>query len=575
VDNNSRKSPNVDEPTPKRSRSELKIQMPYRNSMSLCSDSGNDSYIIIDIEILNEILSKRALCSRCKVGSLQTERQNQCGAVCKVQIKCSNIHCRASSSFFTSKRAKPVSNKYSQGPKPFALNVRSVLGMRFIGKGLRAMNFFLSTLNASPGITQESYENILCLIEEKSHELAQNSMNNAAIDIREHLGKTADEFADTTCMFDGTWQRRGHSSLIGAVVCISAHNYQVIDVEVMRKNCKICQRLEKMDQTSNDYKDIKEKHKCSKNYEGSSGHMEVVGTQRIFGRSIKERKLRYTNYIGDGDSKAYTSISDNKPYGESVKIYKLDCVGHIQKRVGTQLRNLKKLSGSKKLLDGKTVGGKGRLSLKEIDRLQIYYGLAIRRNVGNIRKMKQDIDAILRHRLSTDENPNHSLCPEGESTWCNYKKKQQDYKHKNPLPKAVAVHIKPIFDRLSTEDLLKRCVDGYTQNAAESFNNLLWHFAPKSTFLGQLPMGIACNIAVCVYNDGYQSLMTLFEKVGVNIGAFAKAVLRERDTNRIYLAKRNNEDMQKKIRQAHRKRRLALEDKKIEEEGTVYESGAF
>ena len=75
-------------------------------------------------------------------------------------------------------------------------------------------------------------------------------MNNAALDIREHTGNIDNNFTDATCMFDGTWQRRGYSSLVGAVVCISAHNYQVVDVEMMRKFCKICQKLGRMDQAS-------------------------------------------------------------------------------------------------------------------------------------------------------------------------------------------------------------------------------------------------------------------------------------------------------------------------------------
>ena len=126
----------------------------------------------------------------------------------------------------------------------------------------------------------------------------------------------------------------------------------------------------------------------------------MVGAQRIFDRSMAERKLRYVNYIGDRDSKAYNSVVESKPHGEDGKICKLDCIGHVQKRAATQLRSLKKLTGNKKLLDGKTLGGKGRLTLKEIDRLQIYYGLAIQRNVGDVSRMKQDITAILRHRRS-------------------------------------------------------------------------------------------------------------------------------------------------------------------------------
>ncbi len=56
-----------------------------------------------------------------------------------------------------------------------------------------------------------------------------------------------------------------------------------------------------------------------------------------------------------------------------------ECVGHVQKRMGTALRKLKSQKGKKKLMDGKTIGGAGRLTGAKIDKLQVYYGLAIRR----------------------------------------------------------------------------------------------------------------------------------------------------------------------------------------------------
>ena len=334
------------------------------------------------------------------------------------------------------------------------------------------MNLFCGLINVSNGMCQESFENIQELIENKSLDVAQQSMKNAAEDVRAS-SETHDEVVDTTCMFDGTWQRRGYSSLVGAVTCLSAVNNKVIDIEMLRKICKVCQRLNKMGPTSEKYEELKRNHACQKNYIGSAPGMEVTGVNRIYSRSITERSLRYTKYVGDGDSKSYDSILKEKPYGPDVPITKVECIGHVQKRVGTQLRNLKSSTGKTILADGKMLGGNGRLTLKEIDRLQIYYGLAIRCNVGNITKMKQDIAAILRHRLSTDDNPNHSMCPSGPDTWCGYHRDPSKYKHSNPLPKAVAVHIKPIFDRLSKNEILERCVDGYTQNAAESFNNIL------------------------------------------------------------------------------------------------------
>ena len=43
----------------------------------------------------------------------------------------------------------------------------------------------------------------------------------------------------------------------------------------------------------------------------------------------------------------------------------------------------------KKLSDGKTVGGKGRLTGKVIDKMQNYYGKAIRGNKGDLNGMKK------------------------------------------------------------------------------------------------------------------------------------------------------------------------------------------
>ena len=63
------------------------------------------------------------------------------------------------------------------------------------------------------------------------------------------------------------------------------------------------------------------------------------------------------------------------------QVQKLDCIGHVQKRMGTHLRELRKKE--KKLKDGKSVkGSKHRLTDKAIDKLHCYYGNAIRANVN-------------------------------------------------------------------------------------------------------------------------------------------------------------------------------------------------
>ncbi|GFU25623.1 uncharacterized protein TNCV_3621891 [Trichonephila clavipes] len=125
-------------------------------------------------------------------------------------------------------------------------------------------------------------------------------------------------------------------------------------------------------------------------------------------RSETSRKACYTQYLGDGDSKGFLTIKEAKVYGDT-EVEKLECVGHVQKRMGTRLRNILKMSKGIKLSDGKNISGRGRLTLKEVDSIQHYYGLAIRKNLSSVEDMKRAIWAIYFHKLSTEDNPQHAF----------------------------------------------------------------------------------------------------------------------------------------------------------------------
>lgn len=74
----------------------------------------------------------------------------------------------------------------------------------------------------------------------------------------------------------------------------------------------------------------------------------------------------------------------------------------MQKRLGTALRKYKNDIKGKKLSDGKGVGGKGRLTDKVIDKMQNYYGKAIRENKGDLKGMQTSISAILNHMVKSE-----------------------------------------------------------------------------------------------------------------------------------------------------------------------------
>ena len=136
----------------------------------------------------------------------------------------------------------------------------------------------------------------------------------------------------------GTWQRRGHSSLNGCVTTLSIDTGKYLDVEILTKVCHGCQKISRADTAAKEA-DLQERHKCKANYQGSAASMETVAVKRMFNRSKEINKLQHTEYFGDGDSKAYQEVQNCY---ENIHIEKKECVGHVQKRVGTALRNLKK-----------------------------------------------------------------------------------------------------------------------------------------------------------------------------------------------------------------------------------------
>ena len=75
----------------------------------------------------------------------------------------------------------------------------------------------------------------------------------------------------------------------------------------------------------------------------------------------------------------------------------MECLGHIQKRVGARLRKLKATNKSL-LSDGKRLGGVGRLTDKKINKLQNYFGIAILQCCGtSVYELKKAIGAVLFH----------------------------------------------------------------------------------------------------------------------------------------------------------------------------------
>ena len=190
---------------------------------------------------------------------------------------------------------------------------------------------------------------------------------------------------------DGTWQKRGHNSKFGVVFIISVETGEILDYELKNLVCQECTMHDKDDKKSKKYEQWKEKHMkhCNINHEGSSSRMENEGAIEIFLRSIEKRCLIYSTYVGDGDSGSFANVKKacEQKYGEIYTVEEEECVGHIQKRMGSGLREYKRKMKGVKLSDRKGVGGSGRHIDHLIDKIQNNFGEAIRNNINDKKGM--------------------------------------------------------------------------------------------------------------------------------------------------------------------------------------------
>ena len=213
-----------------------------------------------------------------------------------------------------------------------------------------------------------------------------------------------------------------------------------------------------------------------------------------------------------------------------------------------------------------------------MNRLQSYYGMAIRQNTGSLNLMRKAVGAVLYHSSeAADSEARHRFCNE-DSLWCKYRIAQKNgtkYVEKPGLPKAVRDEIMPVFQALSSTELLSKCLHGQTQNNNEGLNQLIWKRLPKSVYVGRhvLEMGVAS--AVLNSNNGTSRMMELLQRMGLTVGYFTRKFCSSKDNVRINSLKRKGSEKGLAYRKRKRAQRKGFEDNNAEKEGDVYGCGEF
>lgn len=530
---NSTPGPSLKIPTESSSSKKIAKQQSQYNVFS--EDDNNSSYDIVNLKKIEEMLQNIAVCKECN-GNLSVSTDQRLGLSVVISFQCNDCGIK------TSKRNDNELNNCKS-----ELNIRLVYGLRSIGKGESSAKTLCGVMNLPNPPLFRYYNKYL---RDVAKEVCLDSMKEAV----EEAVEENDGNRDITAAFDGTWQRRGFSSLNGVTTATSASTGMVLDAKILSKYCRCESRFDNV-----------HTEECSANYKGTSGGMEVDGIVSFFTRSQALYDIRYKHFLGDGDSSAFPTVAALQPYGPDFEVTKLECVGHIQKRMGSRLRTLKTKSGKNKLLDGKTIGGRKRLSEANINLIQLYYGLAIRRNTESLEKMKAAIWGEYFHLGSTNAKPEHGLCPKGEDTWCKYQKavaKNEPYDHTKHthLAPIVMEQIKPIFRSLTEPELLKKCLHGGTQNPNESVNNVIWSRVPKRTFVQLTTLEFGVYEAITSFNKGNITKCLILSKLGIRPGVNCVRAMKKLDELRVYKAEKALDELQKKCRQKAALAKRRLED---------------
>ena len=267
-------------------------------------------------------------------------------------------------------------------------------------------------------------------------------------------------------------------------------------------------------------------------------------------------------------------------HSSDVDVEKEECINHVGKRLGTGLRTLVDTWKARHV----TLGGRGRgrLTQNAIRKLQIYFTRAIHRH-STASDMRDDILSGLRHCFSTDARPDHDSCPKGEDSRCFFQKakarKLQPESHivglSTPLNRELLEkRLMPVYERLTSDDLLARCERKGTQNANECLHSVVWAACSKVFFYSKDRVEYTLLRSISEFNFGPALNSTIEAMYGVKSTAHSLNLQSGRARKRLYNDNRRMEDKENKrkdvVKAAKQRKAAAL----LNKDGPAYKSGA-
>ena len=289
-----------------------------------------------------------ALHSTSCVGSVNFCQEKKLGLASIIKGHCT--HCQKCIKLETSAKVK--------GPRGYIQwesNLAAVWGEMVTGGGHSNLEEIMSILGI-PVLTKPCFINIergigefwKCCLTDSMIEAGKEEKRLAEMRGNYHEGVPA-----ITVVVDGGWSKRSHkhsyNAKSGVAIIAGKQTGKLLHIGVRNKFCAACSR-----------NTPQENHACFRNWSKSSSEMESDIILQGFMEAEKVHGIRYTRFIGDGDSSVHVTLLQGVPeWGHAIK--KLECANHACKCYRNALEKLVQENSSYK--------GKGGLTLQMRKRL--------------------------------------------------------------------------------------------------------------------------------------------------------------------------------------------------------------
>ena len=281
---------------------EAQESIPVENREPNVEVSGSsvaiDGSRIVNIAKLEKYITELSRhVARCNsTGNIMLTAEKRDGLASIISTECST--CGYKVDLETSQKVSGMTG-YSR----WEVNLAAVWGQMSTGGGHSTLTETMSFLGV-PVMSRKNFMTTERTIGEWWREIFHQSMIEAGKQEREmavECGNYHDGVPAITVIVDGGWSKRSHrhsyNAKSGVGIIIGQRTKKILHMSVKNKYCASCAAGSPRD-----------KHHCYKNWDESSSAMETQAILEGFQQSEQVHGLRYTSFIGDGDSSVYPTL---------------------------------------------------------------------------------------------------------------------------------------------------------------------------------------------------------------------------------------------------------------------------